>query len=83
MRWKATIRGYFFIHTAVTPQIDKTGAQGEYNSAHMHPTTIITPPPPACRVLSHAEVGHGVTFRGKGGVCGLREIFCHVHFVLV
>jgi hypothetical protein len=46
MRWKATIRGYFFIHTAVTPQIDKTGAQGEYNSAHMHPTTIITPPPP-------------------------------------
>ena len=30
MRWKATIRGYFFIHTAVTPQIDKTGIKGEY-----------------------------------------------------
>ena len=30
MRWKATIRGYFFIHTAVTRLFDKTGIKGEY-----------------------------------------------------
>ena len=30
MRWRATIRGYFFIHTAVTCLFDKTGVKGEY-----------------------------------------------------
>jgi hypothetical protein len=30
VRWRAAIRGWFFIHTAVTRLFDKTGIKGEY-----------------------------------------------------
>jgi hypothetical protein len=30
VRWGATIRGFFFIHAAVTRLFDKTGIKGEY-----------------------------------------------------